>query len=132
MSPVQATLWRKAAIATAFDLRRRLGAGAADLHQAGAVTTRRVRGLIVSTARATRRAMHRRRIQAQAGAASMAAALNQQRHGTWLVLFGLLFTLLWLLAGWIGMANGIWRGILVGIVTPLGVSALFPLRRSVR
>jgi hypothetical protein len=132
MSPLQATLWRKVAIATAFDLCRRLVAGVADLHRAGAITARRVRERIVSTAIATRRGFDRFGTRAQASALELAAAVRQQRHGTWLILFGLLFTLLWLLAGWIGMANGIWRGVLVGIVTPLGVSALFPLRRSAR
>ena len=57
------------------------------------------------------------------------AALARHRHGTWLLLFGLLFTLLWLAAGWAGMANGIGRGMLVGIATPFAVSTLFPLRR---
>jgi hypothetical protein len=61
-----------------------------------------------------------------------AAALGRHRHGTWLVLFALLFTGLWLLAGWIGMGNGVLRGLLVGVSTPLLVDRLFPLKRTSR
>jgi hypothetical protein len=121
MIPAQAALWRKAAVATAFDLRKRLVAGMLQLRQAGAVMTRQVRSGFVRAA-----------IAARAGARALSSVLTQQRHGTWLILFGLLFTLLWLLAGWVGMANGLWRSALVGIVTPLAVSTLFPLRRPVR
>jgi len=87
---------------------------------------------VVSTAIATRHALRRGGTRVQASVAGLCAAIRQPRHGTWLILFALLFTLLWLLAGWIGMANGAWRGILVGTVTALVVSVLFPLRRSVR
>ncbi|HLZ65816.1 MAG TPA: hypothetical protein VKQ29_06265 [Aliidongia sp.] len=55
-------------------------------------------------------------------------AFARHRHGTWLLLFASLFTLLWLLAGWAGMANGTWRGVLVGAATALAVRLLFPLR----
>ena len=112
--PAQAARWRKAAVA------------------AGAIATRRVRHRVVRAVIAARRAVRRLAVRAHARALDLSSTLTRQRHGTWLILFGLLFTLLWLLAGWIGMANGIWRGMLVGIATPLAVGTLFPLRRPVR
>ncbi len=100
--------------------------------QTSAVQRRSIRQGIFLTTATIRRFAHRSATGIQARVAGLFAAIREQRHGTWLILFGLLFTLLWLLAGWIGMANGVGRGILVGTVTALLVSALFPLRRSVR
>lgn len=129
---IPAPLSRKGAVAMALDFGRRIQAAALDLGRAGATQGRYVRRKIFLTAAAIRKVTHRSATDARARVRGLASALDRQRHGTWLILFCLLFTLLWLLAGWIGMANGVWRGVLVGIVTPLGVSALFPLRRSVR
>ena len=97
-----------------------------------AQAARRVRHRVVRATVAVRRAVRRFAVRAHARALGLSSALTRQRHGTWLILFGLLFTLLWLLAGWVGMANGIWRGMLVGLVTPLAVGTLFPLQRPIR
>lgn len=121
MIPAQATLWSKAAVATASDLRKRVVAGARDLGGAGLAGLRRTRAEIAGATSRTRTA-----------ALNFAAAVVEHRHGTWLVLFAILFTLLWLLAGWIGMDNGVVRGLLVGTTTPILISRLFPLKRAVR
>jgi len=117
---------------TARDLCRRIVVTARDLAQAGRVGMLRVRAGLVQAAIVTRRALVRAAARSHAASAQFAAAVALHRHGTWLVLFALLFTGLWLLAGWAGMANGVLRGLLVGIATPLLVNALFPLKRTVR
>jgi len=132
MIPAPLPLWCKAVVTTARDFRQRMLAGALDLSQAGAARSLRVRERFIMTTVAGHNVADRYAMEARARWLGLASAISQQRHGTWLILFGLLFTLLWLLAGWIGVANGVWRGILVGIVTPLAVNALFPLRRSAR
>jgi hypothetical protein len=53
----------------------------------------------------------------------------RHRHGTWLLLFALVFVLLWLLAGWSGVPNGTGRGVLVGAAAGLACSWLVPLDR---
>jgi len=116
----------------AFDQRKRIGAAARDLAQAGRVGMVRTRDRLVRAATRTRRALGQTAARSRAATLQFAAALILHRHGTWLVLFGLLFTLLWLLAGWIGMGNGVLRGLLVGSLTPLLVNALFPLKRASR
>ncbi len=132
MIPAQATLWGKAAVATAFDLRKRASAGARDLGRASLIGWGRTRAGIARATAATRATLGRAASRTHAAALHVTASVVEHRHGTWLVLFAVLFTLLWLLAGWIGMDNGVWRGVLVGTITPLLIGRLFPLKRRVR
>lgn len=129
MTPDQATLWRRAAVATAADLRRRVVAGARDLRRGSGAGMQRVRDWAVQAGIGTRRLLGRYHERARTGTHRLVAALTRHRHGTWLLLFAALFTLFWLLAGWVGVGNGVWRGLLVGLTTPLALSVLFPLRR---
>jgi len=64
--------------------------------------------------------------------AALAAALVQHRHGTWLLLFALVYSLLWLVAGSAGLSNGVGRALAVGLVTALAVDRLFPLKPRAR
>ncbi|MDB5359324.1 MAG: hypothetical protein JWO51_621 [Rhodospirillales bacterium] len=130
MMAAQATLWRRAAVATAVDLRKRIVAGARDLRRASGAGMQRIRDWTAQAAVGTRRSLGRYHEQARTGTHRWLSALTRHRHGTWLLLFALLFTLFWLLAGWVGVGNGVWRGLLVGLVTPLALSVLFPLRLS--
>jgi len=116
----------------AFDLGPRIGTAARDLAQASRIGTVRARTGLVQAATGTRLALRRTAARSHAAAGQFAAAVVLHRHGTWLVLFGILFTGLWLLAGWIGMGNGVLRALLVGVATPLLVNALFPLKRASR
>jgi hypothetical protein len=118
MIPLRARLWGEAIAATMLAAGRRVGPALCRLRQGAAVLVLSVRG-----------ALGRQRDLWRARQAATLAAFARHRHGTWLLAFCLLFTLLWLLAGWAGMANGVWRGLLVGIATPVAVSALFPLQR---
>ncbi len=98
----------------------------------GRVRTVRARSGLVRAATDTRLTLERSIARSHAAIARFAAAVVEHRHGTWLLLFATLFTALWLLVGWIGMGNGLLRGLLVGILTPLLVNALFPLKRASR
>ena len=117
MVPLQARAGGEA-IAAVLAAGQRVGPAASGLRQGAAALVRIARG-----------ALRRQRDRWHARLGAALAAFVRHRHGTWLLAFSLLFTLLWLLAGWAGMANGVWRGLLVGIVTPVAVSALFPLQR---
>jgi hypothetical protein len=133
MIAAQAALWGKAAAATASDLGKRAGSLAAEGVRRTVVAAKQARTAALDSA--GRIALHlgkaRKKFSTRARAQTTAfrTAVAEQRHGTWLILFGLLFTLLWLGADWIGIANGLWRGLLIGIATPLIVNALYPLKR---
>lgn len=131
MIAAQAALWGKAAIATAVDLRKRVRVALVELRRIQIALTTWVLEKSVAAMIGTRATLGRYGARTRDAIRCLTEALNRHRHGTWLLLFGVLFTLLWLLAGWAGLANGLWRCLLVGIATPAAVHALFPLRRPV-
>jgi len=129
MIPARATLWRKAAAATLSDLGKRVRSLAGEAARRIAIGISRARIATGVAADRFKTQLRHLRNNFALRAAAFRTAVTEQRHGTWLILFGLLFTLLWLGAGWIGMANGLWRALAVGIATPVIVNALFPLKR---
>lgn len=131
MIAAQAALWGKAAIATAVDLHKRVRAAFIELRRIQIALTAWVPERSIAATIGMRAALGRCVAWIRDAIRRLTETLTRHRHGTWLLLFGILFTLLWLLAGWAGLANGLWRCLLVGIATPAAVHALFPLRRPV-